>query len=72
MSSSAVMVIPAELKQRGALGLNATVQWPSLSRALCAAKYGSLGKAVSWRAWTVTGVGYEGTPAGGDLVVHVR
>lgn len=72
LSPSAVMVVPAELKKPGALALNETVQWSSLGRALSAARHRGTRHRTTfsdlWRAWTVTGVGCEGS----DLVVHVR
>ena len=59
--ANAVMRVPRWLRETGALTTGATFLWPSLARAL--------GERCC--DYEVVAVGWEGTPAGSDLVIHV-
>lgn len=58
---SAVMRVPKRLRERGALAMGSRFSWPSLGRAL----------KLDYPEWVVEAVGWEGTPVGSDLVIHV-
>ena len=66
-ATTAVLAIPAALRETGALALGEVFRWPALGRALGLTSFGA-----GELAFRVTAVGTEGNLLGtGELVLHV-